>query len=136
MKFGKMPSMTTVNNLCSPAFLYLAVSFIVLVLMSIYRFNIVSIITKIIFILLWTYVLNFICVRGYPAVSWALVLLPYVLGIMMFAFAIDFFAMKMPPPSKKMYSSQSDDNTQQPSTAPMPMDGNMAMQPMTMTSSM
>lgn len=35
-------------------------------------------IVKIIYVLFWTYVLNLICKDGYPGLSWALILLPFI----------------------------------------------------------
>jgi high-affinity K+ transport system ATPase subunit B len=72
-------------KLCSPALLYLVVSIITLLLMIVVKFNALSIIYKLIFIAFWTYILNFICSKGYNNISWILVLLPYLFILLMFA---------------------------------------------------
>ena len=39
-------------------------------------------ITEIVFLVLWTWLLNFICSRGYPNVAWFILLFPYILLFM------------------------------------------------------
>ena len=72
------------NKLCDPAKLYLfmVILFIVVGLFS--KINILAIIVKLIFALIWTFVLNWLCKKGYKTVSWILVLLPFILLIIAF----------------------------------------------------
>ena len=72
------------NKLCDPAKLYLfmVILFIVVGLFS--KINILAIIIKLIFALIWTFVLNWLCKKGYKTVSWILVLLPFILLIIAF----------------------------------------------------
>jgi hypothetical protein len=51
-----------------------------------------SILIKWVFVLLWTWVLNFICKSGYPMVSWVLVLLPYILALLMVSVVVEMSA--------------------------------------------
>jgi hypothetical protein len=39
------------------------------------------IIGKLFFIMIWSWILNFLCSRGYSIISWVLVLLPFVMLI-------------------------------------------------------
>jgi hypothetical protein len=96
------------NNLCTPAMVYLVISIsaIVIMLGQNYFFNgntnvfcvgaysctvssIVLIFTvKLLYVLFWTWILNLICSAGAPEVAWFLVLLPFILmfillGLMM-----------------------------------------------------
>ena len=74
------------SELCTPAQIYFVISIITLVLAVIKKFNISSILYKVVFMFAWTWFLNFLCSKGYKSVSWFLVLLPFVimaLGIIM-----------------------------------------------------
>ena len=74
------------SDLCTPAQIYFVISLITLVLAVIKKFNISSILYKVVFMFAWTWFLNFLCSKGYKSVSWFLVLLPFVimaLGIIM-----------------------------------------------------
>ena len=85
-----MPSMTsTLGGLCTPAQLYLALSVIAVIFVAINSFSISTIVIKLLFIALWTFILNWICSKGYTTISWILVILPYVIFILMFLVALD-----------------------------------------------
>jgi len=63
-------------KLCTPALVYLVIAILALVLN--FSWSVKSAIVHGIFIAMWTFVLNFICTKGYTMVAWALLLLPYV----------------------------------------------------------
>ncbi len=69
-------------DICAPALVYLIIGIIAIASMFYHEMSVKTIIFKSIFIILWTFVLNLICQKGYVAVSWILVLLPYVLGLL------------------------------------------------------
>jgi hypothetical protein len=93
------------RNLCTPAYLYLVISIIALIIIAIqnagntnvyclgeFECDVTSVsmifLMKIIYILFWTWVLNLFCSAGATWFSWLLVLLPFLtffilLGIMM-----------------------------------------------------
>jgi len=76
-------------KLCSPALLYLILSlFSVLIALS-SKFQPFTILVKLIFISLWTYFLNFLCIKGYSDVSWFLVVLPFFIMLGMFIIAFE-----------------------------------------------
>ena len=66
---GAFPSFTTTKNLCTPAFIYFALSVPSIALMFV---------MKLIYILFWTWILNLICRDGHTNVAWLLVALPFI----------------------------------------------------------
>lgn len=84
------------KNLCSPAYVYLVISIIAIVIMGFQNYGNINtyclgsyscdvssvgliFMIKIMYVLLWTWILNLICRAGAPGVSWFLVLLPFIL---------------------------------------------------------
>jgi hypothetical protein len=82
--FGK-----TFENLCTPAMIYLAISLFVVLGALFKGIKIMAVLAKTLFILFWTFILNFLCEKGYKSLSWFLVLLPYFL--MLFGFLTAYF---------------------------------------------
>jgi len=72
------------TKLCDPAKLYLVMVILFIVVGLFSKINILAIIIKLIFALIWTFVLNWLCKKGYKTVSWILVLLPFILLIIAF----------------------------------------------------
>jgi len=70
-------------KMCTPARIYFVVSVFGAILALLNNVPIISVAMKFIFILLWTYVLAFLCKKGYSTISWFLVLLPFI--VMMLA---------------------------------------------------
>ena len=98
------------RNLCTPAYIYLVISVISILVIGLQNFgndnayclgpyscytkNKVTIfIMKIIYVLLFTWILNIICKSGYETVSWILVLMPFIL---MFIFIALVFTTHFP----------------------------------------
>ena len=77
------------GKLCPPALLYLIVSIIAVVLAVMGKFNVGAIVMKVVFILIWTWFLNFLCSKGYQSISWFLVLIPYIFIILMMFLAFE-----------------------------------------------
>ena len=84
------------KNLCTPAYVYLVISSIALIVMAVqnlgdnniycigsYSCNVSSVfmifLLKALYILFWTWVLNVICRGGAPGLAWFFVLMPYIL---------------------------------------------------------
>jgi hypothetical protein len=84
------------KNLCTPAYVYLVISVIALIIMAFqnlgnngvycigsYNCNVSSVfmifVLKLLYIVFWAWVLNIICRGGAPGLAWFFVLLPYVL---------------------------------------------------------
>lgn len=90
------------RNLCTPSYVYLVISIIILIVMMIqnysfsdtyclgsYSCNVSStmmiFIIKILYILFWTWILNLMCRAGAPTFAWFLVLFPIVLMFLLIA---------------------------------------------------
>lgn len=82
-----------IKKLCTPAYVYLVISLIVLVVMGFQNLGnsteycagsyscavsstVLVFMMKLVYVAFWTWVLNLICKAGAPIVSWILVLLP------------------------------------------------------------
>jgi len=75
--------------LCPPAILYIVLSIISIIFLLIKcKFSIIYHLINILLTILWTWLLNFICNRGYSIISWILVLLPLIIIILLFIFRI------------------------------------------------
>jgi hypothetical protein len=91
-----MDILRMLNKMCTPAQVYLAISLASVIAMllqncqdnSVYRIgnmvvkspchNLAFFAVKILYIMLWTWLLNLLCKKGFTSVSWLLVLLPIV----------------------------------------------------------
>lgn len=74
-------------KLCSPAFIYFIIA-IIGILMSIRRTGIVSGFVSLLFVMVWTWFLNFLCKKGYKIVSWILLFLPFISVFMVMAMGV------------------------------------------------
>ena len=70
-------------NLCIPALIYFILSVIAIIGMIFTGFLIIPILFKIIVVLIWTWLLNYLCSIGYGGLSWFLVLFPYIVILLM-----------------------------------------------------
>jgi len=80
-------------DLCTPALVYLVLSAISFVAMA-RGMSTSSLFTNALFVILWTFLLNVLCQRGYAALSWVLVLLPILL-LVVAVFFIGQLALSM-----------------------------------------
>jgi hypothetical protein len=86
----------SVRNLCTPAYVYLAISVIALLIMLMQNIGLsktyclgdfscdvssttLIFIVKIVYILFWTWILDLICKSGNTNIAWFLVLLPFII---------------------------------------------------------
>jgi hypothetical protein len=84
------------TNLCAPAYLYLAISLIAIIIMAIQNSGNVNMfclgsysctvsstslifVIKLVYVLFWTWILNLMCRAGAETLSWVFVLLPFVI---------------------------------------------------------
>jgi hypothetical protein len=67
------------SKLCTPAKIY----FVIAVLASIFALlsgvKVMVVFFKLVFAFVWTFILAWLCDKGYKSISWFLVLLPYIL---------------------------------------------------------
>ena len=70
------------GKLCTPAKIYFAIAVIGTVIALFSGATIMYALWKLIFAFIWTFVLGWFCDKGYKAISWFLVLLPYILIVL------------------------------------------------------
>ena len=92
-------------KLCDPAFYYLLISLTIIIVIAIQNYNQGMVycvgtqkcptnntptifIIKLLYVLVWTWILNVLCKNGYEPFSWILVLIPIVLMFVFMAFFI------------------------------------------------
>jgi hypothetical protein len=67
------------NKLCTPAKIYFAIAVIAAIIELFSGMRIMVIVMKLVFAFIWTFILAWLCKKGYKSISWFLVLLPYIL---------------------------------------------------------
>ena len=72
------------DKLCTPAKLYFVIAIISILFALFKHFNLVFLIIKFIFALVWTLILSCVCDKGFTYLSWFLVLFPYFLILLAF----------------------------------------------------
>jgi H+/Cl- antiporter ClcA len=94
------------SKLCTPAMLYLVLAAISIVIGVFQKFQFFSLLVKIVFVAAWTWFLNLLCSKGYKAISWFLVLLPFLMMLGVFAMAMEVVksasGSQMPPAVKQL----------------------------------
>ena len=83
---------TDFSRFCTPAQLYLILAGISLLTAFFNDFKVMTLVMNGIFVLLWGWILNWLCSKGLKAISWILVLLPFILFIFTFFFAKDIMS--------------------------------------------
>jgi hypothetical protein len=79
-----MFSSKTFEKLCTPAKIYFALA-ILSILMGLFSgIHFMAILGKLIFAVIYTFILGWLCSKGWKSLSWFLVLLPYVLILLTF----------------------------------------------------
>ena len=74
---------------CTPAQLYLILAGISLLTAFFQNFRVVTLGVNFLFVVIWAWVLNWLCTKGLGSISWVLVLLPFVLFAANFFMAMD-----------------------------------------------
>ncbi len=74
------------RDLCTPAKIYFGIAVISTIIALFNGVSFMLAFMQILFAFIWTFVLGWLCDKGYSSISWFLVLLPYILiGLAMFA---------------------------------------------------
>jgi hypothetical protein len=79
-----------ISSLCTPALIYLILSAITILVIFIQQFSVLTIFLKVSFVVVWTWVLNYLCAKGYSGISWIMVLLPYIVMFGVLALVLEF----------------------------------------------
>jgi predicted PurR-regulated permease PerM len=67
------------SKLCTPAKIYFAIAVIATIVALFNGATVLAAIMKLVFAFIWTYILSWLCDKGYKSLSWFLVLLPYII---------------------------------------------------------
>ena len=70
------------QQLCTPAKIYFFLAVLACIIALFNSVPVLAVFMKLVFAFIWTYGLNWLCSKGYKSVSWALVLLPYIIIIL------------------------------------------------------
>jgi hypothetical protein len=71
------------ERLCTPAKLYFALAILSILIGLFSGFNFMAILGKLIFAVIYTFILSWLCSKGWKSLAWFLVLLPYILILLM-----------------------------------------------------
>jgi len=82
------------SKYCTPAQLYLFLGMAGLIGAFFNNHSMKTLLTNALFLVIWAWVLNWLCSKGFKAVSWILVLFPFILVLFMFFFMKDVSVMK------------------------------------------
>ena len=94
--------MGTIMSLCPPALLYLTLYVISVIAQVIGgNFGVGMAIAGLVMAIIWTWLLNYLCSKGYQGISWFLVFLPFVIIILILVLAISLFKGMSPEDKKK-----------------------------------
>jgi hypothetical protein len=74
---------------CTPAQLYLVLGAIGIISAAFSKFSIETLLTQSLFLVVWAWVLNWLCSKGFKAISWILVLLPFIMALFTYFFIKD-----------------------------------------------
>jgi hypothetical protein len=69
----------TFSNLCTPAKIYFAIAVIASIFALFKGFGLMVVAFKLFFAFIWTFILGWLCKKGFKTLSWFLVLLPYII---------------------------------------------------------
>lgn len=97
------------SQLCTPAKIYFAIAVIATIIALFNGAAIMFAVIKMLFAFIWTFLLSWLCSKGYKSVSWFLVLLPYI----MIALAMFGFVHSQTKSSKEGYRRRSSNNSAQ-----------------------
>ena len=67
------------SHLCTPAKIYFGISVIATIFALFKGLPLMMAFFKLVFAFIWTFVLGWLCGKGYSSISWVLVLLPYII---------------------------------------------------------
>ena len=85
---------TFLSKLCTPAFVYFVIGIFSALASLFYGFGFFSVLAEVILVLLWTWFLNYLCVKNLVGLSWFLVILPYAVLLAAVFMAVDAVEMK------------------------------------------
>ena len=70
------------QKLCTPAKIYFSLAVFSILVSLLGGIHVIMILTKLFFAFIWTYILAWLCKKGYTSLSWFLVLLPFIMFLL------------------------------------------------------
>ena len=67
------------SKLCTPAKIYFAIAVIATIVALFSGASVMMAFWKLLFAFIWTFILGWLCEKGYNSISWFLVMLPYII---------------------------------------------------------
>ena len=89
------------SKYCTPAQLYLVIGAIGIIMSFLKNYGVWTLLTQALFLIIWAWGLNWLCSKGFKAISWILVLLPYIMVLFTHFFVKDIVmkeGIDDPPP--------------------------------------
>lgn len=77
------------SKYCTPAQLYLILGAIGIISAFFNNFSVETLLTNALFLVIYAWALNFLCTKGFNAISWILVLLPFIMVAFTYFFVKD-----------------------------------------------
>jgi len=77
------------SKYCTPAQLYLVLGAIGIGMGFFKNYGVETLLMKALFLVVWAWVLNWLCSKGFKAISWVLVLLPFIMMFFAYFFIKD-----------------------------------------------
>ena len=82
------------SKYCTPAQLYLVIGVICIISGFFTNYSIETLLTHALFLVIWAWVLNWLCLKGFKAISWIIVLLPFIFFLFMYFLIKDVVVVK------------------------------------------
>lgn len=98
------------KKICLPAKIYLAILIITVIIAIFQGVGLAIVLFKVVFGLIWTWLLNWICSKGYTSLSWVILLLPYVLLFLIVATTVEVVNVLKATQTPVVIPSDSTDN--------------------------
>ncbi len=93
-------------KLCAPAMVYFGLACISILFGVMRRLSARSLVAKGVYAAIWTWLLNFICDKGYTSISWFLVILPFVMMFGIVALILDMVKPDQTPSQSQTPQTQ------------------------------
>ena len=92
-------------SLCSPALLYLIIALMAIVSMIYSKTDMQTVAMKGLFVIIYTWFLNFLCSKGHEGISWFLVILPFIVMALFIVAMSNIIGGKIAAQQKEAYSN-------------------------------
>lgn len=75
--------------LCPPALVYVILAMVGILGSIVQKASVLSTVIKLIMIGMWTWVINYLCMKGWKGMAWFLAFLPWVVVVLFLATVVD-----------------------------------------------